>query len=373
MINIYFLCPICVVLVWLLFLQTRSYHIETVEGKKKYRWDWIAVVVLVLVLAWLCMSRPNNFGDTGTYIKTYNALPKSWNGITDYINDHPKDSGFTLLMWLSKMIGLSVQWFFYILAAIQLLLVFSVYRKYSSNLFFSAFLFVISTDFFSWNWNGIRQFMAAAICFAAAPAVFDKQFVKAILLFVVASSFHQSALFMIPIIFLAQGKVFSARTALVVCAGLLAIVFVGGFEELLDGMLQETQYANMVTDYKTGVIGVDNGTNPVRVLVYSVPAILALIGKKSIERTDSTSLVISANMSIISACIYLISMVTSGIFIGRMPIYCSLYNYILLPWELKNLFNKESSRLVFALCYISYFVFFTYQMKVWNILSGGFL
>lgn len=46
-------------------------------------------------------------------------------------------------------------------------------------------------------------------------------------------------------------------------------------------------------------------------------------------------------MSIVSAGIYLVSMFTSGIYIGRLPIYCSLYSYVLLPWEIKHLFNEK--------------------------------
>lgn len=49
----------------------------------------------------------------------------------------------------------------------------------------------------------------------------------------------------------------------------------------------------------------------------------------------------AAGKYIISTALYAISMVTSGIFIGRLPIYCSLYaNGILLPWELNHLFGQ---------------------------------
>ena len=60
-------------------------------------------------------------------------------------------------------------------------------------------------------------------------------------------------------------------------------------------------------------------------------------------------------MSIISTALYLVSMVTSGIFMGRLPIYCSLYaNGILLPWELKHVYGK-SIRMLAIVCYAMFF------------------
>ena len=62
-------------------------------------------------------------------------------------------------------------------------------------------------------------------------------------------------------------------------------------------------------------------------------------------------------MGIISTALYLVSMVTSGIFMGRLPIYCSLYaNGILLPWELKHVFGRQMRSLAIG-CYVLFCVF----------------
>ena len=64
-------------------------------------------------------------------------------------------------------------------------------------------------------------------------------------------------------------------------------------------------------------------------------------------------------MSIISTGLYVVSMFTSGIFIGRLPIYFSLYNYILLPWEIENLFTERSKKLVY-IGLIGFYLLFYY-------------
>lgn len=50
-----------------------------------------------------------------------------------------------------------------------------------------------------------------------------------------------------------------------------------------------------------------------------------------------------------------------GILIGRLPIYCQLYTYILLAYEAKILFPRNNRSLVMAAIIVLYSIFFTYQ------------
>lgn len=86
-------------------------------------------------------------------------------------------------------------------------------------------------------------------------------------------------------------------------------------------MLEEIQYQNVVSDWQSWH---DDGTNLLRVLVYNVPAVLSLVGLKYIHLGKSSVINVCTNMSIATAGFYMISMFTSGIFIGRLPIYFSL-------------------------------------------------
>ena len=169
---------------------------------------------------------------------------------------------------------------------------------------------------------------------------------------------------MIPFIFIVQGKAWNKKTLLFILAVIAVVASVGQFTNVLDSMLAETQYKNVVSDWQSWE---DNGTNVLRVLVYAVPTILSLIGLKYIRNADEPIINLSVNMSIVSAGFYIVSMFTSGIFIGRLPIYFSLYNYILLPWEIDNMFTKRSARLVYIITVCAYLVFYYYQMHfAWN-------
>ena len=112
----------------------------------------------------------------------------------------------------------------------------------------------------------------------------------------------------------------------------------------------------------------DDGTNILRVLVYAVPVLLSLVGKRQIDRYDSPIINLCVNMSILSLGIYILSMFTSGIYIGRIPVFFSLYNYILLPWEIEALFDRRSANLIRILMICFYMAFCYYQMTIsWGV------
>ena len=72
----------------------------------------------------------------------------------------------------------------------------------------------------------------------------------------------------------------------------------------------------------------------------------------------------AANMSVVSSGIYVISMFTSAIMIGRLPIYFSLYNYILLPWEITHIFTKRSARVITWAMVGFYLLYNYYQVAI---------
>ena len=322
-------------------------HREMVCGKVEIRWGVVpAVLMAVPYIVW-AGYRSDAFGDTGAYRGAFKDAPSSFSEMSAYLDTIMKDKGFYgLVAALKSLFHVSDIGCFMLLAGFQLLV--------------SFFLFIASTDYMSWAQNGVRQFLAVTIALLATPFMLKKKYIPAILLIILASTMHQSALLMIPLMTIAQGKPWNRRTILFLLLALVAILYVGKFTSLLDNAMKETQYANMVNDWTSWG---DDGTNPLRVLIYSIPAILSFIGLKYIQEANDPVINLCTNMSIISSGIYLVSMVTSGIFIGRLPIYASLYSYILLPWEIEHIFMRKSARLVMVVAVVAYCGFFYYQMR----------
>lgn len=360
------------ILIWggvigLLSVTTNGvYRMETMNGEKVRRITPLFAVVAVLPLVIWAGFR-GYVGDTGAYMQAFADMPSSLSGISNYIAGVKKDQGFYFISAVIKcIIGNRNTVYFIIVAAVQCFLLFKIYRRYSTSFVISFFLFIASTDYVSWIFNGMRQFVAVTITVACFPWILQKKYVKAVIGILIASLFHQSALLVLPFVFIVQGKAWNKKTLLFVMVVIMAVVFADRFTDILDNMLAETQYKNVVTDWEEFQ---DDGTNIFRVLVYSVPAILSLIGIKYVRKADEPVVNICTNMSIAAAGLYIVSMFTSGIFIGRLPIYFSVYSYILLPWLIKHVFTKRSAQLINLAMVGAYLIFYYYQMHfAWSML-----
>lgn len=355
----YYLILVWVAVAWMIGLCTKVQRTEYVCGEKVQRYYplWAFLIYLPLVI-WSGFR--GYVGDTGAYMKMFQEIPSGLRNIPSYIDTIEKDKGFYLFSAVIKdLISDNVNVYFIILALIQVVLLIKVYRKYSSNYIVTFFLFVASTDYISWMFNGIRQFTAVTITFFAFEYILKKKYVPAVLIVLFAALFHGSALLVLPFIFIAQGQAWNKKTILFIIAVIVAVMFIGKFTDILDTLLAETQYKNVVSDWQEWQ---DDGTNILRVLVYAVPSVLSLIGLRFIKYADDPVINLCTNMSIASVGFYVVSMFTSGIFIGRLPIYFSLYGYILLPWEIEHMFSEKSVKLVYLAMIAGYLGFYMYSI-----------
>ena len=341
---------------------------ELVCGEMEERWDTIPAVILVIPYIIWAGFRTDTSGDTMVYRITFQNAPAQLGQLAEYLATITKDKGFSVLtVFLKCIIGNSDVLFFLIIAFIQLLCIVYVCRKYSCNYWLSIFLFVASTDYISWMHNGMRQFLAITIVFAATELLIKKKYVPLILIILLASTIHASMLFMIPVVFIVQGKAWNKKSVLCIIACIVALFFIDQFTDILDTALSSTQYSGMVSDWEEWG---DDGTNPIRVLVYSIPMLLSIVGYKQIKVSNNPLVHITTNFSILAFGTALLSMATSGIFIGRMIQPTFIYAILLLlPWELKNIFAEDFAKLMQAFTVIGYIAFFYYQMHItWGLL-----
>lgn len=341
---------------------------EYVLGKKEIRWNVLPAILMVVPYIVWAGFRTDIFGDTAVYRQNFINAPNTFNQIFQYVSEFDKDKGFRVITAFIKVVfGNSDIFYFILLATIQMLIIAFIYRKYSCNYWLSIFLFIASTDYMSFAHNGLRQFMAVTIMMVGFPLLLKKKYVPLIILILLAATMHASALLMLPIVFIVQGKAWNKRTLICLIFTVIAIIFVDQFTNILDDALVNTQYSNMVTDW---IEWEDDGTNPIRVFIYCIPMILSLLGMKWIKNSNDPIVHILTNFSIITAAFGLVSMVTSGIFIGRLIIYGSIYSTsLLLPWEIEQIFTKNSARVVNGLMIIGYLGFYYYQMHViWELI-----
>lgn len=333
-----------------------------IGGRRQQQWYWFAVVLMVLPYVLWTGYRPF-FTDTSSYVRSFNKSAATLSAIPNVIRTS-EDWGFYSLMVVMKCFGVQThQTFFLIMGAFQIWCMAYIFRRYSTSFWTSFFLFIASTDYLSWMHNGMRQFTAVCITFAAFDLLVRRKYFWFIVVTLIASTFHGSAVLMLPFAYLMAGPALSKKTLLPIGAIILMIPMMDTLAPVMERLLSETQYNDVVG----GEIWIaDDGTSLMRVLVYSVPALISLAGFRYFRGCKDRAVNMCINATLITMVVYLVSSVTSGIYIGRIPIYTTLHGYIILPWMIDQIFEKQTAKLINVLMVGLYLAFFVYQLKVWG-------
>ena len=316
----------------------------------------LAIITFGYIVFWAGIR--SGVADTRAYINMYEAMPNSLTAIPELWASNNKAPGFDTLAIIFKCI-ISDNYHFWLMfiAMVSGFSVMYAVWKYSDNFFYSAFLFIVTINF-TWLLNGIRQFLVVSILFALSDWIIERKTWRYIIAVLILSTIHFTALIMIPIYFIVTEKPFGLKIILFLIALLLAIVFLEPFTNILELFLEETQYGGFSEQFID-----DDGVNPLRVLVATVPSVIAFMSRKKINHINDRLLDLCINMSLISAGLYLFGIFAGGILFGRFPIYCELYNIILLPALFKKCFTKNNTIIMYVLCALGFLAYYFLQMR----------
>jgi transmembrane protein EpsG len=286
----------------------------------------------------------SNIGDTYSYKLTYVTNEFNWSDVS-----LKEDYGFIILQILLKKITNDPQLLLFITALITNVCIVIVLYKYA-RLFELAIYLYITTGSFIVSMNGIRQYLAASILFLGTIFIVKGDWKKYFGIVILASSFHQTALILLPIYFIVRRKAWTNSTMIVLLIGIVFTAFFGQLSTLLFTMMEDTQYG-VYSEFEEG------GANIIRVIISGLPLILAYL-KQDKLRTLWPQIDIIVNMSIIGFVFMVIS--SQNWIFARFSIYFGLYNLILIPWIVK-LFENKSQRIFYYLVVIFYFLYHVYE------------
>lgn len=337
------------------YIQVRRPHAQTRSGgeywiRAEYAW------LIVLPVLWMsCMDHPR--GDVHLYLHNYRNLSTTFGGyIANLAASERSGIGFLAFEGLIAVLTNGSETVFRVcLVLAQMIPIVAVMRKYSPDYGFTVFLFMAMGCHLGWLMNGVRQFLAVAMIFATTPWQLQRKYMRVVVMILLASLVHTSAIIMLPIVFIASGKAWNGRTLLYISLSVIGAYLFSRVDGLFDAILVNTEYAGTMTSMQA--MG-DDGVNPIRVLVSAVPAALAIYGRRQIDTDKDPVMNICINMSLITVGINLIAMVTSGIMVGRLAIYTSMYSFILLPYCLAHVFRKQEGQMITVIsviCYLGYY------------------
>lgn len=227
-------------------------------------------------------------------------------------------------------------------------------RRHSPSLFMGIGLYIFLGSYV-FSLAAMKQTIAMAILLFAVDALIARKNVRFYLLVFVAFLVHTYALVFL-ILPLFTVKPWSPRSLLVLLG---AIYVMRNFNTVLEGFMEFANESgkNVSSDEIIGVAGI----NPIRVAVYSIPPLFALVFRRYLfaDGTDREHNII-VNMSFITLSIMSIGLVNAANMFGRMGQYFEFGVICGLPWMLTKPFDKQSERLVSLiaiLCFAGYFCY----------------
>jgi transmembrane protein EpsG len=288
-----------------------------------------------------------NIGDTGAYKHAYLMNNFTW----DFVKSQ-KDIGFGILQMLLKKYTNDPQILLFTSALITNVLIIFVFYKYSRLFELSIYVFITS-GFFITSMNGLRQCLAAAIVFAATKFLLEGSWKSYMLVVMLASTIHETALILIPIYFIVRRKAWTRTTFLLIILAIFIVLGFNQFTEILFAAIKDTQYGHY-TDFAEG------GANVIRVAVEGAPLLVAYFGRDKLREIMPNSDII-VNMALLGFIFMIIS--TQNWIFARFAIYFSLYEFILISWIVK-LFKDNNQRLVYYAILIFYLIYHYYDSVI---------
>lgn len=348
-----------VLLVYFLFASTHKDRVHALndvleEGTINRISLGYALLIFGYFIFWIGIRK--GIGDTSQYILTFESFPTDFSEFFKNFSWSDSKAPFFEIFeaFFKSYISNDVTIFLLVIAIISGISVMATIRNYSVDFFYSSFLFITLINFM-WMMDGMRQFICVALLFACCPLIIKGKTFKFIICVLLISTVHLTALLMIPFYFVAKSPPWKYRTFIFVIIVLMITIFSDSFFSGVDYVLSDTAYADATSQFAA-----DNGVNPLRALFSFIPPFLALLNRKklSVYYDKYKILPICINMSLVTASLYLIGVFTSGILIGRTPIYTEVYNLILIPFLLESCFSESSKKYIKWIYGIVSFIYF---------------
>lgn len=203
-----------------------------------------------------------------------------------------------------------------------------------------------------YSFNIVKQSAAAAIIFAAYPALKNREFFKWCLGCAIAALFHVSALLMVPVYFLIGTRISTKRTIFIVAIGIAVTLSYETLFELIAFLKQGESVVQ--SGWKVSVREV----NTLRILVNCVPILLFVMFYKHYDK-ENAEFAVLFNASLVNAMLNVASM--NSVYLNRFCTYTNIFNILFIPMLFKPL-RKKRTFWIPAVAVILYCAFWAYDL-----------
>lgn len=350
--------------VFLMYLSQVYYPVETqLQGHQSGKHHFMrkkSDIFVIIVIFWLSAFSflRTSYNDTANYIGTFNSAQTVAEGIANgTFTDWTGNPWSMLYRSLMRELTDNYHIYFLIPAVLSSFAAVKLFKRYSVNPAFSLLIF-FSLGTYIMYMAALKQCLAMFFLLLALPYALDKKYIRFYLLVFVAILFHTHA-FMFAIVPLLLEKPWGKVTWALLGATIFAMLT---YDYTLGAFMEYAQSIGALVD--EGELFDGHSINVLRVLVYWIPALLALIFRRRLFTDSTKEENLFVNMSIVSAFILTLGLVQAANLFARMAGYFEIATAIALPWNIKKLFTKQSAQFVTILACILYFGYFMFEFTV---------
>ena len=350
--------------VFLMYLSQTYYPVENqLDGRQIGKRHFMlrrADIFMIAVIAWMtCFSfLRTTYNDTSNYIAFFNNAESITEGIENgTFTDWTGNPWSMLYRSILHELTDNYHIYFFFPAFLSSFAVVKLCKRYSVNPAFSLLIF-FSIGTYVMYVAALKQCLAIFFLIMALPYAVERKYVRFYLLVLVAILFHTHA-FMFAIVPFLLEKPWGKISWILLGATLFAMAT---YDVTLGAFMEYAQSIGALVD--EGELFDNHQINMLRVLVYWVPAILALVFRRRLFHDSIRTENLFVNMSIVSAFILTLGLVQAANLFARMAAYFEIATAITLPWMIKKLFTKQSAQLVTVCAVILYFGYFLYEFGI---------
>ncbi|MDT2827203.1 EpsG family protein [Enterococcus viikkiensis] len=267
-----------------------------------------------------------------------------------------KEIGNTVIIWIASILG-SFRWYLFIYSSATIVLTYNALKKLSpENITISYFVYL--TMYFTQSMNIIRQSLAVAIIFYGYYYLIQRDLKKYLVICIIATSFHMSALIAFPLFFFLdennniRKKLFIVFSFFLIFAVLnyeKFFLFIGGINSF--GFDRYTEYASY-----SGSIDTNNKIFFMNLFIF----LIVFIFRKKMFKNDKLYFFYYL---MIVGLIFGISGFFSP-YLKRLSLYSEIVYIVVLPM-LTDMFEGVNEKillkyLLFISCVMYFFIAYTW-------------
>lgn len=348
------LLPVSIFAIFMAVLSHQRSGYDPIDGvyRHKERLFYAALSVALISLVGLRTF----YNDTSTYLLGYEQLresPERYQNL-DWlkIGENP---AFVFVQGVLLQRNVSEQTFLMIFAIFTVGTTLWFYHKYSCNLWLSILMF-LAVSGYTFHMAAIKQCTAMAFCLIATDRAINKKYIMFVVYVLLGSLFHPYALMylIVPFLFFRPWS----KATLFMIAIFAAVGF--GMESLIGTILNVT---DMLGENYNATSFIGEGVNPFRLLVVSVPAVLAFLVKDQIGEKEEKDQYLLVNLAMLNAEIMFVALFGTANYFARLANYFIPFQALAIPWLLK-FFDRRGRKSMMFLTVLGYSLYFIYSQAI---------